>query len=469
VAWEEYEAHALCQAIQGGRRPGAGDLARALEDLPQDALLVDFARYPCRDPRNRRSLGSRYAAFLVHPRESAVRIVDLGEASLPGGRGLEDELQRFFAAARQVGTSREASGWKAWILRSLHGRILGPLARNLPRGFLGVDTLVLCPDGLLALLPFEILQDGDGRVLLDRFQVEVLPSPLDLGPGPAPPDGPWTILPGGDAWDGEGERLARLGIEAALPVSLELGSSCRWLLVGASGTPVDPPGPPEARPDLPPPSAQFEAAVRGWPWSGETTLEESPSIRGLGALGERMAPWMAGEGDGPGLACDCLCLPGLEAVPARTGMAFARFRDGLVQGGARSLLSSLWPVPAPVREAFLTRFYAGLLGGLPGIDAFRKARAALREAIEGGVHAYAFRGGAFRSLWSTRRGLCGHRSGRRPLSGRRCLGHHFRGLAPAAVALDLRRCPEWAWGTFVLSGRPAAVFHKELDPRDFAW
>ncbi|NJM54962.1 MAG: tetratricopeptide repeat protein [Verrucomicrobiae bacterium] len=133
--------------------------ATVAEDLPKDAALVDFICYPRYDfaaAKTNLWKENRYAAYLTFPlaRDSTnlvVERVDLGEVA-PIDEAVAVVLRRFSAGQFRARDAQEA-------LQRLSDLIYAPLAKHLTN----VSHLIVCPDGQLGRLPFEMLPVGGKR------------------------------------------------------------------------------------------------------------------------------------------------------------------------------------------------------------------------------------------------------------------------------------------------------------------
>ena len=133
-----------------------------------DAALIEFAVYRPFDPRaesNATAYGApRYAAYIVTRRET--RGVDLGPASA---------IDAAVASLRQALSDPQRADVKR-LARAADALVMQPL-----RGMTGsARHLLIAPDGTLNLIPFEALQDEQGRYALQVSQISYLSSGRDL-------------------------------------------------------------------------------------------------------------------------------------------------------------------------------------------------------------------------------------------------------------------------------------------------
>jgi hypothetical protein len=132
--------------------------------IPANAVLIDFAQYLGYDFNDKASpfREKRYAAFLTFPpaRDSTnvvVERVDLGEAA-PINEAVEFICKRMSSG---LGYTRDDL---STALQRLGDLVYAPLARHLTN----VSHLIVCPDGQLSRVPFEMLRVGDRFLIEDK-------------------------------------------------------------------------------------------------------------------------------------------------------------------------------------------------------------------------------------------------------------------------------------------------------------
>jgi len=151
-------------AFQASAEPVTLDKVQAA--IPSGAVLVELVSFRRYDPRKYvRYLERRYAAFVL-TREGPPAWADLGETEPI------DELVRRWRYALNRPGSRQAGE----VGRELYGRLLRPVQQYLR----GRKRLLMSPDGALNLVPFGALVDGDGRYLVENFEIGYLGSGRDL-------------------------------------------------------------------------------------------------------------------------------------------------------------------------------------------------------------------------------------------------------------------------------------------------
>jgi len=150
----------VAQAIRE-RNLTLNDIARS---LPSQSVLVDFIQYRRYDftARTNQWKEQRYGAYLTFPLMNGstnvlVERVDLGEAA---------PINEFIAlVCKRMSAGQFAAKDLAGALEQLSGLVYAPLARHLTN----VSHLVICPDGQLSRVPFEMLPVGNNIVLLELY------------------------------------------------------------------------------------------------------------------------------------------------------------------------------------------------------------------------------------------------------------------------------------------------------------
>lgn len=158
-----------------------------LQHLPPGTALIDFHAYdhqiPPEAPGLRGSLERRIAAFIVCPDHPIERVALGPEAPIA-------ELIATWRRAVATGSALEPNS-SGLSLRSL---LWTPLEQHLA----GISTVLISPDGPLALLPFGALPGKDaGRYLLEDYAIALAPVPQLLAQTVPPAQRP-SLLTLGD-------------------------------------------------------------------------------------------------------------------------------------------------------------------------------------------------------------------------------------------------------------------------------
>jgi tetratricopeptide (TPR) repeat protein/CHAT domain-containing protein len=414
--------------------------------LDEGVALVEFIRFDVFDFHavpargERRWQPARYLAFVLpggHPDE--VRMIDLGEA-----RPIDLMIADFRASVavdphdrpdrdirRQPPESPGAV--QAQVGPALHATVFDKLVPALG----GCKRLLLAPDGDLTRLPFEVLPDVDGRLLLEQYAISYLSCGRDVLRFKAAPSGqaaePLVVadplfdfaadadpsapaastrsrcsrdfkrsdyhFPRLPATRQEGERVAELlGVRpwldsTALEARLKERRSPRVLHLATHGFFLT-----DQERDPNKESRALEMIGAEGDIIGRLSgpLPENPLLRsGLALAGAQT--WIDGKALPPeaedGLltaedvtGLDLLntelvvlsaCDTGLGEV--HTGEGVFGLRRAFTVAGARTLVMSLWKVPDEQTRELMIDFYRRVLSGQGVADALRQAQLAMKE------------------------------------------------------------------------------------------
>ncbi|MHB8522881.1 MAG: tetratricopeptide repeat protein [Limisphaerales bacterium] len=157
-------------------REGDLSLAEIARSLPSSAVLVDLVQYRRTDftAADNQWKEQHYAAYLTFPLTNAatnvvVERVDLGEAA-PIDDAVASVIKRFSATPAQY-LARDLPA----ALQKLTHLAYEPLARHLTN----VSHLIICPDGQLSRLPFELLPVGE-KFLIEEKTVSYVTSGREI-------------------------------------------------------------------------------------------------------------------------------------------------------------------------------------------------------------------------------------------------------------------------------------------------
>jgi CHAT domain-containing protein/tetratricopeptide (TPR) repeat protein len=428
-----------------GQKMREVDLTKVAGALPAGSALIEFVHFFDFDfdhPQARSDelfVRARYAAFVLHAsKPHDLRMINLGDADeldrLVGGfraqltGEIEDRSGRDLGAAPPRAPVEWTSDWGAAVRRAVFDPLLPALG--------DCRQLLLAPEGELSRFPFEVLERGDGRRLIDDYRISYLSTGRDVlrfgnsvkgqasdpmviadpdfdlrtpaGAATRPlEDSPPRLsrdldrgdlhfkrLPGTRI---EGERIAEMLRVKPLLDSVALESrvkSCRSpriLHLATHGFFLS-----DQQSGCPQGARDLGAAGFGFSFNRLSALgAESPLLRsGLALAGANT--WLE-RGDLPGEAEDALlnaedvsgmdllatelvtlsaCETGLGEI--KTGEGVFGLRRAFVLAGARTLVMSLWKVPDQQTQMLMTDFYRRMLEGQPRADALRDAQLALK-------------------------------------------------------------------------------------------
>lgn len=208
------QVYALRKKIE---RADSTKVARA---LPEKTALMEFVRSRIRNFKAKADeeawLAARYITFVLHAGDGErVEMIDLGDA---------EEIDKTVTLfKRELNDSRDKEGIRRLeASRRLHDLVFEPLKKALG----DVTEVFISPDGNLNLIPFEVLQDPDGRVLIEDYTFNYLAAGRDIiGFGEIKQKGGRPLLMGDPDFDlGTEERGATLrSLELAGTVQDEHG------------------------------------------------------------------------------------------------------------------------------------------------------------------------------------------------------------------------------------------------------
>jgi tetratricopeptide (TPR) repeat protein len=158
----------LKQQVRGlQQRVGAQDIINA---LPERTALLEFVKiqdYDFSFSKNPWGL-TRYIVFILR-HNGSVRMVDLGNA-----KAIDPCI------GETLGAIRTRHHKTTELLQELNTFVMAPLEAYLN----GIDRLIICPDGLISLVPFNAIIDSSNKYLVKRFTIthvtgssEILPTP----------------------------------------------------------------------------------------------------------------------------------------------------------------------------------------------------------------------------------------------------------------------------------------------------
>ncbi|MGD2113615.1 MAG: CHAT domain-containing protein [Acidobacteriota bacterium] len=390
------------------------DRDRLAARLPPGSLLIDLFRFQPFDETATPTADdgawekARYLAFLLPAgAPEGLRMIDLGEAepidtAVAALRRTLDPWGRRDPKPHRAPRHQPASPSDSRLIeepaRELARRSVVPMLSVIPHDAPRGRRLLLCPDGPLALIPFEVLPDAAGGFLADQYDIHYLSTARDLlrrdGLRDATGGRPLVVADpafdlGGIPWQRpfralrgtreEGRVVARLldaelwmgadALEARLqqiasPTVLHLATHGFFFVpedVGFGGEPVEDP---LLRSGLALAGANIRLRGEPLPREAGDGLLTAKEVTGLDLRGTRLVVLSA-------------CETGLGDV--RDGEGVLGLRRAFTLAGAENLVISLWPVPDAETRLLMEGFYRRLIEGQSPADALRGARLALRE------------------------------------------------------------------------------------------
>ena len=216
----------------------AVDAAELARSLPEDCAAVGVRRYghttPVGPPEPRLDGEDRFLAHVVSRAGGLARIdrrpAEPKETAVASGRA---------ARGTPLGQSRGPDVVPIWTSKDssaetlaragaeLRALVLDPILRAAP----GARTLLLCPDDVLALVPWDALPAQDGSLVGDRLRIRPLATLAEAGGDRHPgPPGKGLLVLAGIAYDAESSPAAApasatRSLAASPPLADERGSA----------------------------------------------------------------------------------------------------------------------------------------------------------------------------------------------------------------------------------------------------
>ncbi len=425
--WRAAEDRLDLELFRATRRPRPDfdrveAIRRSVADaIPQGSAIVEFVVSSDEPERTKR--GRRLFAFVLHSRDSkSIRWVDLGRAQpilkllslfLDAVLGLRTDLRAGSPGpSHRTGLRVVEQRHLGWQLRRV---LFDPLAEALK----GARRILICPDGPLNRLPFEILPVGRYGHLIDRVHFSYLRcsgEALHFRSGFAQPLAPALVVadPKFDLAESTRRRL-RLGRKEKGPATVRPrfrfealpGSAQEGRIVGSLVGGELCVGPMALKEPIlrrrSPWIVHFAThgfipdggASDGWSFGSErldglARVEDAMFHSGLALAGANT--WLhggelpRGAGDGLLTAADAALLDLSDTELAvlsacQTGLGPIQPGEGVIGlgrafriAGARTLLISLWPVCDRIAVRIMQTFYLRLTAG-------RSRSGALRDAM----------------------------------------------------------------------------------------
>ncbi|MBX7222899.1 MAG: CHAT domain-containing protein [Blastocatellia bacterium] len=364
------------------------------QQLPADAVLLEYGVYQPYDPKTDTYGPARYAAYTLN-QQGTINAADLGETRL-----IDQSVTRF----RQVLSNPRSKNVKA-ASQAVERLVLAPL-----RSYLGkAEHVLISPDGSLSLIPFAALQNGKGTYLTEQYRLTYLTSGRDLlrlavkvdskqpplvmadpdfaaGKGPVLVGQQYAPLPRlmGTIYEGAALKVlfptADLKMEGAATAQAVKNVQRPILLhIATHGYFLE---------DAPQPPAQTgeRALLRDITLGEAEKLKvENPLLRAwLFFAGANQGDREPGKGTMTALELAQLDLWGTKLVTlsaCKTGVGEAKNGDGvyglrraLVLAGSESQMMSLWSVSDQATRELMVDYYDRLKNGEGRSDALRNAQ-----------------------------------------------------------------------------------------------
>ena len=177
----ETELSSACFEIRDSFVSKAFEIEDIAKSLPANTLILEYVKFEPYDFENTGTKKNqdddyRYILFALKP-DGRIFLQELGAA---------DTIDSLVQAAREMiyeaGSDIYATGDEILVEKlnrittELRNLIFEPIAGYVETG----DQILICPDGRLNLIPFEILPDDDGCYLVEKYDISYLSSGRDL-------------------------------------------------------------------------------------------------------------------------------------------------------------------------------------------------------------------------------------------------------------------------------------------------
>ena len=355
--------------------------------LPKNISLLEIVQYKSFDAKEQDRFKQHYGAYLLHP-DGHIDWTGLGPVE-----PLNDMVRQLRAV---IAAGATGAPFPRALAASLYTDILGPFQSKLTE----TRHLLIAPDGLLNLLPFEALVGPEGRYLVEDVQLTYLTSGRDMmglelkhsaRSGPlviADPD--YDLKPGEAADVQLASRIALRGLnpgefqwsrlpgtadEAALIHPLLKGSR---LLTGVDATE-------NALKSVEAPKI-LHIATHGIFQEQESESEDDNALLRSAVILAGANNGAAGNNDGYLTASEAMSLDllGTQLVvlsacetgvgEIRSGQGVYGLRRALVLAGAESQVMSLWAVGDEGTQTLMTDYYGLLVAGEERSAALRQVK-----------------------------------------------------------------------------------------------
>jgi CHAT domain-containing protein len=177
----ERELAARSAHFRTGERARSSEIGDLRKNLPKESVLISYVKYTQYRLKRDKFQATRipsYLAFVMHPGAETVAIHDLGAA-----KTIDDLVGRMRASAEAVahaGGMGAARGEREYRVagEQLRKLIWDPLAAEVK----DAQLALIVPDGVLNLVPFSGLPEGNGYLVEHGLVVHMLTSERDLIP-----------------------------------------------------------------------------------------------------------------------------------------------------------------------------------------------------------------------------------------------------------------------------------------------
>lgn len=162
----------MSQAYASQKEVEKADTTKIAQLIPKGTVLIDFARMKLRDFSGKKWLSAHYMVFVLHAgKDKNPIIIDLGEADR-----IDKTITRFKRQIEDESDIRNRGKRLKKTSKRLYSLVFFPIIDALA----GVKRIYISPDSNLNLIPFEVLQDRDGRYLIEQYSFDYLAASRDI-------------------------------------------------------------------------------------------------------------------------------------------------------------------------------------------------------------------------------------------------------------------------------------------------
>ncbi len=170
----EAELSRLSKDFALDRVAGEADIKRIGNILPHDSVYLDFAMIQTHRFRGKGSGPLRYLAFILLPgKEATVKLIEIEKKN-----NIDPHIEAYLKEMEKVKQTQELPNIN--VLRR-EARILYELVMKPIEPYLrGKKQLFISPDGMLNLIPFEVLISSEGISMLEEYLIHYVATGRDI-------------------------------------------------------------------------------------------------------------------------------------------------------------------------------------------------------------------------------------------------------------------------------------------------
>ncbi len=427
----EAELSRLSQGYALEQRVGRADPQRIAALLPQGGVYLDYARIDFYEHLTDQRTDAHYLVFVLTGGPAyKVHLLDLGLAEKT-----DSLITAYREQIRQTVEKGQPGRQQTRQMRKYGRELYEILVQPISLFLNGSKHLLVSPDGLLHMIPWEVLVTHQGDYLLEKYQITYLASGKDIVKWDqqlsgndqaivmADPDFDFSLqkrtgilnMTGTEVDPLRGSAISQLKDLrfSGLPESREEAKKIASVLENQMQIPVhlylDQKASEEALLSLKSPRV-LHLATHGYFLEEETSdgampldlteqgipdaAWEHPSLRsGIALAGANQSLKEGGdEGLVNAIKIESMNLHGTELVvlsACDTGMGNIHngegvfgFKRSFVLAGAQTLILSLWKIPDQTTRQLMTNFYTYWTSGLSKSESLRRARLEIRKSYD---------------------------------------------------------------------------------------